>query len=75
MGEYITDKYALWLVFRMIDEKVLHGMGGVIGSVGGGIALQIEKKAEMIGELKAYIFLIMDSQLNIQNGAFISAVH
>ena len=27
MGEYLTDKYALWLGFRMIDENSLHGMG------------------------------------------------
>ena len=75
MGEYITDKYALWLNFRMIDQNVLHGMGGVIRSVGGGITLQIKKKAEMAGELKAYVYLIMDSKLNVQNGALISAVH
>ena len=27
MGEYLTDRYALWLDFRMIDESSLHGMG------------------------------------------------
>ena len=75
MGEYVTDKYALWLNFRMINENVLHGMGRVIGSMGGGITLQIEKKAETAGELKVYIYLIMNAQLNIQNGAFISTVH
>ena len=47
----------------------------MIGGTGGGITLQIETKAEMAGELKAYIYLIMDAQLNIQNRAFISAVH
>ena len=25
MGEYLTDKYALWLDFRTIDENSLHG--------------------------------------------------
>ena len=24
VGEYLTDKYALWLDFRMIDENALH---------------------------------------------------
>ena len=75
MGEYVTDKYALWLDFRTIDENILHGMGRVIGSTEGGIILHIKKKAEMVGELKVYIYLIMDAQLNIQNGAFVSAVH
>ena len=75
MGDYVTDKYALWLDFRMIDENVLHGTGRVIGSVEGEITLQIEKKAKMARELKTSICVIMDAQLNIQNGAFASAVH
>ena len=37
-----------------------------------GITLQIEKKAESAGNLNAYIYLIMDAQLNIQNGAYVS---
>ena len=45
----------------MINENVLHGMGREIGSTGGGITLQIEKKAETAGAFKAYIYLIMDA--------------
>ena len=75
VGEYFTDKYALWLNFRMINENILHEMGRRIGSMGGGITQQIEKKAEMAGALKAYSYLIMDAQLNIQDGVFISALH
>ena len=40
-----------------------------------GITLQIEKTAETAGALNAYIYLIMDAQLNIQNGVYVSAVH
>ena len=40
-----------------------------------GITLQIEKKEESAGALNAYIYLIMDAQLNIQNGAYISVVY
>ena len=47
----------------------------MIRSAGGGITLHIKKKAETAGELKAYIYLVMDAQLNNQNGAFISAMH
>ena len=75
MGEYVADKYALSLDFRMINENVIHGMGRGIGRVGGGITLQIKKKAETAGALKAYIYLIMDAQLNIQNGAFNSDMY
>ena len=27
VGEYLVNKYALWLDFRTIDENFLHGMG------------------------------------------------
>ena len=74
-GEYLVNKYALWLDFRTIDENFLHGMGRRIENASEGIILQIEKKAESAGALNAYIYLIMDAQLNIQNGAYISAVH
>ena len=73
--EYLTDKYALWLDFRTIDENFLHGMGRRIENASEGITLQIEKKAETAGALSAYIYLIMDAQLNIKYGAYVSAVY
>ena len=75
VGEYLTDKFALWLDFRTIDENTLHGMGRRIENASEGITLQIEKTAETAGNLSAYIYLIMDAQLNIQNGAFVSALY
>ena len=74
LGEYLVNKYALWLDFRMIDENELHGTGRRIENALEGITLQIEKKAETAGALNAYIYLIMDAQLNIQSGAYVSAV-
>ena len=73
--EYLVNKYALWLDFRMIDENFLHGMGRRIENASEGIILQIEKKEETAGSLNAYIYLIMDAQLNIQNGTYVSAVY
>ena len=61
--------------FRTVNENTLHRMGRCIGSPGGGITLQTEKEAEPAVALNAYIYLIMDAQLNIQNRAFVSAVH
>ena len=75
VGEYLTNKYALWLDFRTIDENELHGMGRQIGNASGRITIQIEKKAETAVALKAYIYLIMDAQLNIELGAYISSVY
>ena len=75
LGEYLDNRYALWLDFRTIDENELHGMGRQIGNTSGGITIQVEKKAESAGALNAYIYLIMDAQLNIQSGAYVSAVY
>ena len=69
LGQYLVNKFALWLDFRMIDEYELHGTGRCIENASEGITLQIEKKDESVGALNAYIYLIMDAQLNIQNGA------
>ena len=75
VGEYLNDKYALWLDFRTIDENFLHGRGRRIGNASEGITLQIEKKEKSAGALNAYIYLIMDAQLNIQSGAYVSAIY
>ena len=75
LGEYLVNKYALWLDFRMIDENELHGTGRRIKNASEGITLQIEKKEESAGTLNAYIYLIMDAQLNIQNGTYVSSVY
>ena len=74
LGEYLVSKYALWLDFRTIDENE-HGTGRRIENASEGITLQIEKKEESAGALNAYIYLIMYAQLNIQNGAYVSAVY
>ena len=50
-------------------------MGRQIENTLEGITIQIEKKAETAGALNAYIYLIMDAQLNIQNSAYVSAVY
>ena len=75
LGEYLVNKYALWLDFRMIEENELHITGKRIENASEGITLQIEKKEESAGALNAYIYLSMDAQLTIQNGTYISAVY
>ena len=75
LWEYLVNKYALWLDFRTIDENKLQGMGRRIENASEGITLQIEKKEESAGALNAYIYLIMDAQLNIQFGAYVSTIY
>ena len=53
LGEYLTDRYALWLDFRTTDENNSHGMGRRIENALEGITLQIEKKAELSRNLNA----------------------
>ena len=75
VGEYLIDKYALWLDFGTIDENFLHGTGRRTENASEDITLQIEKKEESAGTLNAYIYLIMDAQLIIQNGAYVSTIY
>ena len=75
LGEYLVNKYGLWLDFRTIDENELHRMGRHIENASEGITPQIKKKEESAEPLNAYIYLIMDAQLNIQNGTYVSAVY
>ena len=75
LGEYLVNKYTLWLDFRMIDENELHGTGRRIENASEGITLQIEEKEESAQALNAYIYLIMDAQVNILNGAYVSVVY
>ena len=75
LGECLVNKYALWLDFRTTDENELHRIGRRIENTSEGITLQIEEKAESAGALNAYIYLIMDAQLNIQNDAYVSVVY
>ena len=75
IGDYLTNNYALWLDFRTIGENSLHGTGRRIENASEGITLQIEKKAEAAGKLNAYVYLIMDAQLNIQDGRFVSVLY
>ena len=74
-GEYLVNKYALWLDFRTINGNELHGTGRHIENASEGITLQIEKKGESARALNPYIYLIMDAQLNFQNGTYFSAVY
>jgi len=75
VAEYLTDKYALWLDMRTNDDDSLHGSGRRIENASEGITLQITKKAEAAGALNVYLYVLMDAQLNIEDGRFNSAVY
>jgi hypothetical protein len=75
LGEYLTTKYALWLDLRATDDDQLHGSGRRIENASEGITIQIAKEAQAAGALNIYLYVVMDAQLNIEDGRFVSALY
>ena len=49
VGEYLVNKYALWLDFRTTDENELHGKGRQVGNTSGGIMYRSGRKWKWLG--------------------------
>ena len=75
IASYYTDKYALWLDFRTIDNNRLHGSGRQLENTSEGIRLQITKKAESAGKLSCYLCIFQDAQINISDAQFLNVVY
>lgn len=75
VDQFLTTKYALWLDMRTTDDDQQHGSGRRIENASDGVTIQITKKAEAAGPLNMYLYVIMDAQLNIENGRFVSAMY
>ena len=50
IASYYTDKYALWLDFRTIDDNRLHGSDRRLENTSEGIRLQITKESRSTGK-------------------------
>ena len=72
---YHTDKYALWLDFRTIDDNRLHGSGRRLENTSEGIRLQITKESESAGKLSCYLYIFQDAQINISDAQFLNVVY
>ena len=75
IASYYTDKYALWLDFRTIDDNRLHGSGRRLENTSEGIRLQITKKAESASKLSCYLYIFQDTQINISDAQFLNVVY
>ena len=75
LEDYLVDKYGLFLDMRSNDDNKVHRSRRRIENASKGITLQLDKKAEAAGGLYCYIYIIMDAQLNIENGRFHSAIY
>ena len=72
---YYTDKYALWLDFRTIEDNKLHGSGRRLENTSEGIRLQITKEAGSAGKLSCYLYIFQDAQINISDAQFLNVVY
>ena len=75
LGDFLTDKYALWLDFRTSDDDKLHGSGRRLENINNGITLQITKASSGSGPITAHVYIFMDAQLNIVGGRYDSVVY
>ena len=75
IASYYTDKYALWLDFRIIDDNRLHGSGRRLENTSEGIRLQITKEAGDAGKLSYYLYIFQDAQINISDAQFLNVVY
>ena len=75
IASYYTDKYALWLDFRTIDDNRLHSLGRRLENTSEGIRLQITKKAGSAGRLSCYLYLFQGAQINISDAQFLNVVY
>ena len=53
IASYYTDKYALWLDFRTIDDNRLHGSGRRLENTSERIRLQITKRLSQLANCLA----------------------
>ena len=75
MGSFLTSKYALWLDLRTTDDDELHGSGRRVENGSEGMTISMTKDEEIAGPIHIYLYILMDAQLNIENGRFQSVVY
>ena len=75
IASYYTDKYAVWLDFRTIDNNRLYGSGRQLENTSEGIRLQITKESGALGKLSCYLYIFQDTQININDAQFLNVVY
>ena len=53
----------------------MHGSGLQLQNTSEGVTLHITKKAETAGKLNVYLYYIMDAQLNLEEGRYVSVLY
>ena len=72
---YTNDNFGLLIDLRSMRDQSLHGSGTRLVNTKDGIQLELERKASGgSGEVKCHVFLISDSQMNIQGQQLASVI-
>ena len=74
-GDFLTSKFTLWLDLRTADDEQLYGSGRRVENASECVTIQITKQAEAAGALNIYLNVVMDAQLNMENGRFVLAIY
>jgi len=74
ISTYFRSRYALWLDFMSSDYRKQHGPRSRVENASEGVTLQLDKNALTAGPFNCYVYLLMDTQLNIGDGRLISSV-
>ena len=75
LADVSLGEFALWLDLRTTNDDRLHGSGRRIENASEGVTIQLTKTAEAAGTLNIYLYIIMDAQLNHEDGRFVSVVY
>ena len=63
---YTNDNFGLLIDLRSMRDQSLHGSGTRLVNTKDGVQLELERKASGSGDVKCHVFVISDSQMNIQ---------
>ena len=71
LGDFLTQKYCIWLDFRSTTDPKLHGSGLRLMKTNQGIHLNITRHTETPdGTIKCFVFYVCDAQLNIEHNQY-----
>ena len=68
----VTSKYCLWLDIRTSDDAGPHGNGRRIDQE---MTIAVQKEAEATDRLNVYLFVIMDGEIDMEDGRFVQAAY
>ncbi|MCE2507404.1 MAG: hypothetical protein J4F36_13260 [Nitrosopumilaceae archaeon] len=69
-GAFYNDKFCIWIDTRSSTDNTLHGNGMRLDGSNSGLTLTIKKAAAGSGDMKMYIFLVIDAVIEFSNNSY-----